>query len=398
VDIPNLKNIARERNMHAKRASDRTVFWLAILVLIFLAHCYLYREVVRLLPLWVEALWICLGLLAMISSVAAQRLGAPREGTAFLPLRGFSQRFGAVWNTLVVLTTTFMFAAHIAGLPPEKSFYGANVLALAVCAYGVHEAMSVRTVEMRLATPKLARGKALRILQLSDLHVGPFMHLNHVRRIVEAAIRTRPDIVVVTGDLVDGLVGNENGIFPHFRTFAAELRRLADMKPRLGVWAVPGNHDHYESYDGFAAFAREAGIHVLKSAKKDLGDLLVVGADDLDHLHKDEGVSKSQALLSSLLPWERDKFVLLLRHRPVVEPSTPGRFDLQLSGHTHGGQMFTVPSSRHRIPGRPRGLLSLAAGAKLYVSNGAGYVGPPMRFLAPAEIDVIELEGQGERA
>jgi len=104
-------------------------------------------------------------------------------------------------------------------------------------------------------------------------------------------------------------------------------------------------------------------------------------------------MSKSEELMESLTEREREKFVILLRHRPKIEAVTIGLFDLQLSGHTHGGQLFSLPSSRHKIPGRPKGLLALGRGSSLYVSNGAGFVGPPMRFFAPAEIVVFDLIG-----
>ena len=140
---------------------------------------------------------------------------------------------------------------------------------------------------------------------------------------------------------------------------------------------------------------RRAGIKLLRTRSVDIGRVVLAGADDLDHeaASGTKGLTRSEELMASLSERELKKFVILLRHRPKVEAVTVGRFDLQLSGHTHGGQIFSLPSSRHKIPGRTKGLLPLGRDSSLYVSNGVGFVGPPMRFFATAEIVVFDLVG-----
>lgn len=393
-------------NVHKKRFSDRNLFWLLILTAVFLAHYYLYLTVGRYLPPPLETLWLAIGLTAMLSSAAARRLGAPRNGTGKISVRSVFHRFGACWNILVVLTTAFMLFFHLlrsfAPLSPGTSFVTSLLLALLACAYGVMEARNIRSIRFALETEKLCSGRKLRIVQLSDLHISPFMNVGHIARIVRATLIARPDVVVITGDLVDGVVGDDETILPFYRPFEAAMHQIAESTPPLGIWAIPGNHDYYEGFDNSLLFMRNAGIHVLISEVEDLGELVLVGADDLDHQRPaldgrgGEDRTRSVELIDSLTEEQRGKFILLLRHRPVVEPATLGRFDLQLSGHTHGGQVFTLPSSRHRIPGKPKGLLELDGDSKLYVSNGAGFVGPPMRFFAPAEIVVIDLIGTKE--
>ena len=332
----------------------------------------------------------------MISSVAVRRLSTPRRVRRTMSLKSAIYRFGACWNIFVVLTAIFMLAARPLGLSEESEFVASCLVALAICTYGVYEARTIRTTRFTLETEKISES-GLRIAQITDLHISPYMILKHVKRVVDAVIEAEPDVVVITGDLVDGIVGDGDGVAPFYRSFATELRRLSGSgayAPSLGVWAVPGNHDYYEGFGNSCDFMETASIELLSNERTTLGPLTILGVDDLDHLRQSEEfphLSVSEALVASLEESEKNKFVLLLRHRPVVEPSTVGHFDLQLSGHTHGGQLLTLPSSMHRIPGKPKGLLALEGGSNLYVSNGAGFVGPPMRFLAPAEIVIIDL-------
>ena len=410
-DIGSIKNIKREIrelknvNVHKKRISDRNTFWLFILLLILLAHYYLYRTVGVRLGGLLEAVWLVIGFFAILSSVAVRRLEPPRRARKRMTLQSAIYRFGACWNIFVVLTTLFMLVSRPLRLPVLWEFAVSCVVALALCTYGVYEARTIRSTKFTLESDKVM-GETLRIVQITDLHISPYMILAHVKRVVDAVLAAKPDIVVITGDLVDGIVGDGEGVAPFYRLFARQLKRLgrgSEWRPALGVWAVPGNHDYYQGFGNSCDFMELAHIALLSGEKRDLGPLMLLGADDLDHLKRSEenpDLSKSEALVASLSDHEARKFVLLLRHRPVVEPNTVGQFDLQLSGHTHGGQFVTIPSSMHRIPGKPKGLLSLGKSSSLYVSNGAGFVGPPMRFLAPAEIVVIDLvpgglEGQG---
>lgn len=396
MDLSNLKN----KNVHEKRMSDRTIFWGAILIVIFLAHYYLYMAVGRHLNPILEGIWLFTGVLAMLSSLASKRLGAPRKEIRNMPMQSALNRFGAVWNIFVVLTTTFMLLVKALSLllpriSFEISFAVSCLAALAVCVYGVTEARTIQHTHMLLKTHKLAKGHPrIRIVQLSDLHISPFMNVTHITRVVEATLKAMPDLIVITGDMIDGVVGDEQELLPFYRPYAERMGELHKYGPRLGVWAIPGNHDYYEGFADTLTFLKTAGIHLLQTEKVDLGEIVLLGVDDLDHIRKSDTrpqATRSEELVDSLTAEERRKFVLLLRHRPVVERATIGSFDLQLSGHTHGGQLFFIPSSRHKIPGKPKGLLSLGQGSDIYVSNGAGFVGPPMRFLAPAEIVITDL-------
>jgi predicted MPP superfamily phosphohydrolase len=389
---------------HKRRYSNRAHFWFAVLLVLFLAHFYLYLAVGRHLSTTMELAWLCIGTAALASSAAAPHIGTPRNATGKISLRSVLQRWGAFWNILVFLTALIMAGLNAAryfhpSFPASLrvSFWLSVSVALLFCLYGLAEARNVRSSRFVIHTKKLPPGARLRIAHLTDLHVGPFMNVGQTARAVRATIEARPDIVVITGDLVDGFVCDQGEELPYYIPFSKKFREIAESAPRLGVWAVPGNHEYYEGFENSQAFIENSGARLLRSEKTDLGDMVLIGADDLDHEmppNSRPGLTKSEALVASLSPDERRKFVLLLRHRPLVEQSTIGKFDLQLSGHTHGGQVLPLPSSRHRIPGRPKGLLDLGGGSSIYVCNGAGFVGPPMRFFAPAEIAVIDVEGE----
>jgi predicted MPP superfamily phosphohydrolase len=388
-------------NAHRKRFSSRGLFWLFVLCVLVMAHAVIYLSIGRVAPRLFNLAWFAAAAASLSASAAAPRLSPPRNGTGRISLCSVLQRCGAFWNIFVLLTAVFTLitrgAANIIPHSPHASFAVSSSAALAVCLYGLLEARRVRAVSFRLCTGKLPKGRRLRIAQISDLHIGPFMNIGHISRIVNMTLETRADLVAVTGDTVDGAVGGRSGPLPFYAPFSKKLKELADNAPPLGVWAVPGNHEHYEDFEGSGRFIEDSGMKLLRGEKADLGPIVIVGADDLDHIEKDHGDQSrtlSQALVESLSSEERKKFVLFLRHRPVVEQATVGIFDLQLSGHTHGGQLFPLPSSRHKIPGRPRGLRRLGGGSSLYVSNGSGFVGPPMRFFAPPEIVVIDLIGE----
>jgi predicted MPP superfamily phosphohydrolase len=377
-----------------RRASDHGAFSIAIAIVLLVSHLWLYRTSLKQAPLPLIVAWGALGVIAASSAVFARLWRSLGRKPHITLIHGCA----AAWNVFVTLTAASELVIFTLTSAPSRaaSFALSCALALLVCAYGFSEAMTTHVTFLRLGTASLPKGvNRLRIAQLSDLHIGPFMSLPHISRVVKTTLSTSPDLIVITGDLIDGATSDSKGTLPFYEPGVKIIRVLSEAAPRLGVWAVPGNHDYYGGFEGARDFMEKSGVHLLKGEKIDLGDIVLVGADDLDHLREsadNTGMSESERIINSLTPAEGKKFVLLLRHRPVVERRTIGAFDLQLSGHTHGGQLFALPSSRHRIPGRPRGYAPLGAGSYIYVSNGAGFVGPPMRFLAPAEIVVIDLE------
>jgi|GEM_PF-1795265 len=393
-------------NFHDRRFSDHPLFWGFVIVILLLAHYYLFTQISLFWAgSYITAVWFVLGTSAVVSSFTAARLGSLRPIMGNTTLQAVFNRFGSTWNIFIFQTSLLLLLIQTIGrifspLAPEHAFSAAALASFAICLYGLIEARSIVTLKLAMHTRALPPGRErLRIVQLSDLHIGPFMHVSHIARVIRETFNAMPDLVVITGDVVDGNVGDGRATLPFYRPFSRVIAQLKAFSIEFGVWGVPGNHDYFEGFEGSRLFFKDAGINLLQTEKTDLGDIVLVGADDRDHLTPSDGnprITRSEALLASLSEEEERKFVLLLRHRPAVEDSTVGRFNLQLSGHTHGGQLFTLPSSRHRLPGKSRGFVSLGHGKSakeswLYVSNGAGFVGPPMRFFSPAEIVVIDI-------
>ena len=245
-----------------------------------------------------------------------------------------------------------------------------GLLALALMGYGSFEARRIQIKEVNITTPKLASGR-ISIAQVSDLHLGLMRGEAFLDRVVARLRETRPDIVVATGDIVDGQ-GDD---------MAALARRFKAYTPPLGAYAVTGNHETYAGLEKSLRFLREAGFGVLRGEATRAGGIVLVGVDD-----PSAGGPGTRPPLASV---SADDFVVLLKHQPVVDLDTP--FDLQLSGHIHGGQIFPFVYLTRLVYPVSVGLTELAGGRRLYVSRGAGTWGPPMRLFAPPEITLITV-------
>lgn len=255
------------------------------------------------------------------------------------------------------------------------------ILATGAIVWGWFEALSIRTEQVRVVTDKLPAGSsAIRIVQVSDLHVGLIVQEKRVKRVLEAIRKAKPDLLVSTGDLVDGNLRHFDGVSALFR----------ELAPSLGMLAIPGNHEYYVGYRQALEFTEKSGFRMLRSAALPVGNRLwVAGVDDPAGSLSGGFDPAAEARLLAEAP--DDRFVLLLKHRPVVARESLGQFDLQLSGHVHKGQIFPFNLLTWlRFPVRT-GATPLEGGGMLYVNRGAGTWGPPIRFLAPPEITVIDL-------
>lgn len=254
-------------------------------------------------------------------------------------------------------------------------------LAAGINIYGWFEALNIRQEQVTLVTAKLPPGiERLRIVQISDVHVGLIVREERIRRIIATIREANPDLLVSTGDLVDGHVSHFNGI--------AELFR--ELHPRYGAFAVPGNHEYYVGIDQANAFTERAGFTLLPGRTAEVAAMITIaGVDDPAAARFNTAKREMEAAL--LAPLSRQRFVLFLKHRPVIDPSSVGLYDLQLSGHVHKGQIFPFNLLTYlNFPVRA-GLTRLAAESSIYVSRGTGTWGPPIRFLAPPEVTVIDL-------
>ncbi len=258
------------------------------------------------------------------------------------------------------------------------------VAALGVGLCGFYEARQLRVETVHLTTAKLGAGRdRLRIVQVSDLHLGLLHREGALAPVIARLKDLAPDLLVATGDMVDAQLDHLNGLSDLWR----------EIDPPLGKYAVVGNHEVYAGLGQSLEFLHRSGFTVLRNEGRSVAGLLhLVGVDDAHAPGSriDEAILRGDQQPQSL-------FTVLLKHRPAVSPGSLGRFDLQLSGHTHLGQIFPFCFLTGLQYPRQDGLYDLPGGAKLYTSRGTGTWGPPMRVLAPPEITVLEVRRVGSR-
>ena len=239
---------------------------------------------------------------------------------------------------------------------------------------------AVRRVEIALARwPSALDG--FRIVQISDIHIGPVLSRRFAAGLTERVNALAPDLVAVTGDLVDGSV----------EALREEVEPFAALRARHGVFFVTGNHDVYSGGESWVARVRELGMRVLRNERVAIGGaggFDLAGVDD----HRGDWVHGStEDLDAALAGRDPARALILLAHDPGTFRRAAKRgIDLQLSGHTHGGQIWPFSFVVRIAVPFVAGLHRLGA-SQLYVSRGSGFWGPPMRLLAPSEITEIVL-------
>ena len=284
----------------------------------------------------------------------------------------------------------YRFAIHAFGFFSKRNyahmsvsdhhlFMSALTIALFIAVYGYFEAKNIRTERIVIRTPKISRELGMvRIVQISDVHLGLIVREDRLSRILAVVKKAGPDMLVSTGDLVDGQVSRRNGL----------AAMLQEITPRFGKFAVTGNHEFYAGIEQSLNFTKEAGFTILRGSTAS-GPITVAGVDD--PIAEAFGLSPAVSEKALLQNLTGDAFILLLKHRPLVDKNSDGLFDMQISGHVHKGQIFPfsiltkiyypVYAGYEKLPGK----------AHLYVSRGSGTWGPPVRFLAPPEVTIIDL-------
>jgi predicted MPP superfamily phosphohydrolase len=262
-----------------------------------------------------------------------------------------------------------------------KSYFVVSLIAVAVIAVtGWFSARNIRVGHITIPTSKISPAVGrVRIVQISDVHLGLIVREDRLRRIMAKVKDARPDIFVSTGDLVDGQMNDLRGL--------AQL--LGAVSPRYGKFAVTGNHEFYAGLDQALDFTRKAGFRVLRGEAVTIpGVINIVGVDDPAGPGYSSSPTGEGTLLSRV---SNDEFTLFLKHRPDVDLESARLFGLQLSGHLHGGQLFPFRLIVRLFYPRIMGFYDLPKGSALYVSRGSGTWGPPIRFLTPPEVTIVDL-------
>ena len=256
------------------------------------------------------------------------------------------------------------------------------LLSVVAVGYGLVEAATPRVTNTDVALDRLpAEFDGVRVALVSDLHAGPSRGADFVRKVVDSINAQSPDVVLLDGDLIDGTVP----------LVGADLAPLRDLDAPLGVFAVSGNHEFYAGDGGeWLDLWSTLGIDVLRNERTTLtrGDAAI----DLAGINDATAPAPYEPDLGAALEGiDPDRFVLLMAHQPLqaVEASDFG-VDMQVSGHTHGGQIwpirYLVPLQQPSVEG-----LDTIDNTTLYTTRGAGAWGPPVRVAAPPEIAMLEL-------
>lgn len=255
-----------------------------------------------------------------------------------------------------------------------KKIFCALTLTLILTVYSMAEAYFVRTREVDIYTDKLPENiNRIRITYLTDVHIGGFYTHWHFERVMKLVKESKPDMFILTGDIIDGDMS--------YRERELTLLTEAAHEAPLGAFAVNGNHEHYLILDeDVEGIIRECGFNLLIDERIEAAGITIIGLDD----------NINGWLKPFLKPEDKNKFVLVLKHRPGLPFDAENNFDLQLSGHTHGGQFWPLGYFKNMASNSTQGL-SKKAGGYVYVSNGAGYNGPMMRLFVPPEITVVNI-------
>lgn len=282
-------------------------------------------------------------------------------------------------------------AARLAGLGWPRAYiadalFGAAIL---TSAFAVVNASWLRVTRIKVELPNLPpqwRGRTAGMV--SDLHLGHVRNGRFVRRVVSKLAELQPDIVLIAGDLYDGMSADfEKLAQPWAEFIAAQAKASPHAKSFLGVFAIPGNHEEFYRYTEYLAPLVRAGVHFLHNEKVEVEGLQLVGVN-----YSDAGHPENYRAVLRHAQLDKERASILLLHAPVQLPiSLDEGISLQLSGHTHGGQFFPYTWIAGRVWGRFIYGLQRLGNLQIFTSYGAGTWGPPMRLGTRPEIVLITL-------
>lgn len=380
------------------------VLFLAVVTgVVVFAHVYVYRRLVR--DVFVESRWRRAGALAVGALGLGMVLGVPLS--RLLPrATGVEVGYWAfAWMGTMALVLMILFTADLLRLPlsirrkrrgqplPDPgrrialsrgiaavTTLGAAGGAAAALREGAAEPV-ISEVEVPLGVPAALKG--LRIVQVSDIHVGPTIGRGFIERLVARINALEPDVVAITGDLVDGTVAR----------LGHHTAPLGDIESRHGTFFCTGNHEYYSGADAWIAELSRLGVRVLRNERVTLDhDGAALDLLGIDDWRADRFPGHGADLARAVAGRDPQTPSVLLAHQPrAVSEAAELGVDLVLSGHTHGGQIWPLGAFVKLVQPYVRGLHLHRDRTWIYVHPGTGYWGPPMRLNTPAEIAVITL-------
>lgn len=271
---------------------------------------------------------------------------------------------------------------HLISSPFNKTWLTKlNLLTLAVslvfsCSALYSGVKIPRIKTLTIVTDKLAQARKIAVL--TDIHINRVVSTNKIRKIVERTNRQQPDAILLVGDILDD----------DLSSISQKVELLKELKAKEGVYFVTGNHEFYVSYTATVKTIQDLGITVLDNQGRTIGgQLYIAGVSDIPSSRWYGIQVDLDKILESSKP---EQYRILMSHTPT-DFATQNNFDLEVSGHTHGGQIFPFHIFAYLGNKYLAGLYTMPQQAKIYVSRGAGQWGPQMRFLAPSEISIINL-------
>jgi predicted MPP superfamily phosphohydrolase len=379
-------------------------FFIRVIGIGILMHVYIGMRLIPAAPVGVPLKW--LAALLLLASVLLIPLGMAARNISRQPLSDRLAWVGllmmGLFSSLLMLTVLrdvtllLLRLLHAVNLFPvadaataefiASSTLGVPVLALLLTLFGIYNARRNAPVK-NIDIPIVGLAAALHgftIVQISDIHIGPTIKRGYVEKIVTAVNALKPDLIAVTGDVVDGSV----------LQLAAHTLPLGALSARHGTFLVTGNHEYYAGVEKWIVEFRRLGMNVLMNehvvVHHDGARAIVAGVTDynaggFDPAHTSDPAKAMHGAPVDIL------FRLLLAHQPRSAPAaSEAGFTLQLSGHTHGGQFlpwnFFVRLQQPFVHG-----LAKLNDLWVYTSRGTGYWGPPIRLAAPSEITRLRL-------
>jgi predicted MPP superfamily phosphohydrolase len=253
------------------------------------------------------------------------------------------------------------------------------LLAVVISAYGVWEGLKLPQIKhMELYSDRISA--PVTVLQINDLHLHRNKSVARLQKVIDLANSLQPDIIAMPGDIIDDTVG---ALAPH-------LKELARLQAKYGVFVSPGNHEFYNGIVPTTWQFEQLGFNVLSTRGRRIEDLNIymAGIPDNPNIYM---LDEYPQLLEGSSPFD---YKILLAHNPKYTKDYMSLgFNLQLSAHTHGGQIFPFHLMVKWVNKYLSGKYNIGDGV-LYISNGAGYWGPPIRILAPSDITLITIKPQ----
>lgn len=367
------------------------------LTLYGLLHFYFYRKVTKAFNLsqTQNIVFIIILILLLISPIVMRLLDDSVPGA----LSSAVSYTGYLWMGIIFMlfvlnlavdlySVTVYIASRIIDssllklIPDRKvALIAVVVLVGIINIYGSFEAWNIKTERIALVTDKFPAGvERLRVVQISDIHFSSINGVNLANRITGIVSDLEPDLLVSTGDLIDDGIREPDKIQVLF----------SSIKARYGKYGTTGNHEFYTGIVKSTRFTESCGIKLLRNECVDVNGFVKIAAIDDPAGHR-EGVEPKIDESSVVACLSPDKINIFLKHQPRIEKKSLGKFDVQLSGHTHDGQIFPFNLIVGMIYKYMHGLYYPGDDSFLYVSRGTGTWGPPIRFLSPPEITIIDF-------